>query len=201
MTLFVGIDRIPYHVHQSILCDASKVFKAAFSGKFKESSNRSMSLPDDEIDAVERMIRWLYSEKIPLTNPISSETTSMCYWELAKLGTLADKYDITNLNNSIIDELYELQKPPKDAYPPKLSIVHYVYANTTVQSFYRKLLVAWYSWHIDLEWYDNKGIRENLAKVPEFAVDLAIAFGTRLKYPDRKDGFALDRSHYYGEPT
>ncbi len=139
VTLFVGPDKIAYNVHQSILCDASNFFQAAFYGKFKESSDRSMSLPDDEIDPVERMIGWLYSAKIQLTSPVSSEAATERYWQLAKLNTLADKYDIVHLKNSIIDELYELRKSSR---VPRPQVIQYVYSNTTQQSPFRKLLVA-----------------------------------------------------------
>ena len=56
LTLVVGPDNIPYHVHQNLLFDASPVLKAALSGKFKESENSSMNLPDDDADAMEHVV-------------------------------------------------------------------------------------------------------------------------------------------------
>ncbi len=59
VTLYVGLERIPHHIHENLLFEASPVFEAAFSGKFRESSDRSMDLPDDDVDAAERMVRKL----------------------------------------------------------------------------------------------------------------------------------------------
>lgn len=200
VTLLVGPDKIVYNVHQDILCDASKVLKAAFSGDFKESSDRSISLEDEEPDVVEHMIRWLYSGKIHLIKAVSSQTAHSCYWQLAKLNTLADKYDMVHLKNSIVDELYKLREPPADNYPPALDVITYLYANTTKTSPFRKLVVAWYSLHIKLEWYDGTTQAE-LAAVPDFAADVAVALSTRIQYPNRGSAFKSNKSVYYEKET
>lgn len=160
-----------------------------------------MLLPDHDKDSVERMISWLYTKKFELTVPVSVETSAECYMQLAKLNTLADMYDIYLLQNRIVDELYDLTKPPKDVKPPQLPVITYVYDNTTGGSSFRKLLVAWYAYSINFEWYDKKTTRDALAKVShEFAIDLALALGTRQKYPDRKSSFNLPSSVFYETP-
>ena len=58
VTLLVGPDKAAYHVHRDMLCTASPVFNAAFEGNFIESSNHSMDLPDDDIDFIERTVRY-----------------------------------------------------------------------------------------------------------------------------------------------
>lgn len=197
----VGPDMAVFHVHQNLLYDASPVFKAAFSGDFREASELSMPLPDDDKNSVQRMIQWLYTKKIELTVPVSAKTSEECYMQMAKLNTIADKYDICQLKNHIVDELFDLKKPPRYFQPPQLAIAVYVYNNTTGGSSFRKLLVAWYVYHIDLKWYDLEGTQDMLVEAPQdFAIDLARALGARLKYPDRSSPFTLPSSVYHETP-
>ena len=190
ITFYVGQDKIVFHVHQNILFDASPVFKAAFSGSFKEASERSMPLPDDDKDSIGRMIQWLYTRKFHLTAPVSKETSDHCYMELAKLNTLAEKYDIYLLKNHIVDELFALTKPPKNFGAPRLPVVKHVYNNTMARSSFRTLLVAWYAYRIDFNWYELDATREHLAEIPhDFAIDLALELGARQKNPNRQCPF------------
>ena len=117
VTLLVGPDKVAYRVHQSILCSTSKVFKAAFTSNFQEASDKSMSLVEEDMEAVECMIQWLYTGKIEAVTPVSDDTSDKCYWQLAKLNTLADKYSLISLKNGIIDLLFEMQKPSKSIKP------------------------------------------------------------------------------------
>ena len=154
------------HVHQDLLFDVSTVLKVAFSGKFKEASERSMSLPDDDKSSVERMLKWLYTRKLELTIPVSKRTSEECYLQLAQLNTLADKYDIYLLKNRIVDELFDLAKPPRNIQPPQIPAIAYVYMNTTEGSSFRKLLVAWYAYGgVDCIWYDRETTRNMIAGV------------------------------------
>ena len=200
MTFYVGPDNVVFHVHQDLLFDASPVFKAAFSSKFKEASDRSMSLPDDDKDSVERMIKWLYTRKLELTIP-SKETSEECFMQLANLNTLADKYYIYLLKNRIVDELFDLQKAPRQIGPPQMAVVAYIYSNTIKGSFFRKLMVAWHAYHIDFKWCEWDTSRDMLAiPSPEFAIDLAIELGRRLKHLDRKSPFTLPSSNFHETP-
>lgn len=177
------------------------MFEAAFSGNFQEASERSMPLPDDDKDSIGRMIQWLYTRKLNLTVPVSPETSEECYMQLAKLNTLADKYDIYLLTNRIVDELFDLAKPPRNFRPPQIPVIAYVYNNTTGGSSFRKLLVAWYAYRIDFEWYDCNTTRDDLSKASqEFTIDLVMALGARLKYPDRSDPFTLPSSVFHEMP-
>lgn len=160
-----------------------------------------MILPEDDKDSVRRMIQWLYSRKLGLKRPVSDETSDECYMQLAKLNTLADKYDIYLLKNDIVDELFHLQKPPRDFKPPPTSVVAYIYNNTTRTSSFRKLMVAWYAHLIDFEWYGSDATRDWLAEVcHDFAIDLVLALGTKEKYPDRSSPFTLPTSVFHEMP-
>ena len=159
-----------------------------------------MSLPDDDVGAFERMTRWLYTQKLEFSNPITAEDSSEHYWQLAKLNTLADKYDITTLKNLIVDKLFELYVPPKNVNPPQMDVTTYVYNNTTEQSSFRKLIVAWYAWNIDFKWYKDDNTRGTLLKLPEFTADLAIALALKDAYNARNPLEGLS-SKYHEKPA
>ena len=201
VTLHVGPDRTLFQVHQDLLFDTSPVFKAAFGGNFQEASERSMPLPDDDKDSVGRMISWLYTKQIELTIPVSKETSAACYMQLAKLNTLADKYDIYLLKNQIVDELFGLENGPNKMRPPQVPIVKYVYENTTTGSSFRKLMVAWHAFHIDFTWYDKETTRALLAEThQDFAIDLVMELGARQAHSDRSSPFTLPAAVCYETP-
>ena len=160
-----------------------------------------MSLSDHDKDSVGRLIQWLYTRKFKLTVPVSVETSEECYMQLAKLNTLADKYDDYLLKNHIIDELFDLMKPPRNVQPPTMPLIAHVYDNTTRGSSFRKVLVAWYVYGIDLGWYDKESTRSHLARTSrDFAIDLAMELGTRLKCPSRISPYTLPSSVYHETP-
>ena len=201
VTLYVGPDKTLFQIHQDLLFDASPVFKAAFGGNFREASERSMPLPDDDKHSVRRMILWLYTKQIELTIPVSDETSKECYMQLAELNTLADKYDICLLKNQIVEELFGLINRAKYNKPPQMSVVKHVYDNTTTGSSFRKLMVAWYAFDIDFKWYDNETTRNLLLDTPqEFAIDLIMELGARQAHPDRVSPFELPASVFHETP-
>ena len=205
VTFYVGPDKVVFHVHEHLLFDASPVFKAAFSGHFKEASERSMSLPEDDKDSVDRMIQWLYTKEFHLTIPVFEGTSAECYLQLAKLNTLAEKYDIYLLKNGIVDKLFDLQNSSKvqktKFLSPPIPAIKHVYDNTTERSSFRKLIVAWHAYHIGFEWYDKETTRDVLAKLsPDFAIDLAMELGARHEHPNRRSPFTLPRETFYEQP-
>lgn len=202
VTFYVGPDKVVFHVHEHLLFDASPVFKAAFSGHFKEASERSMPLPEDDKDSVERMIQWLYTKEFDLTVPVSEGTSAECYLQLAKLNTLAEKYDIYLLKNDIVDKLFDFRNSSKvqgtKFLSPPIPAIKHVYDNTTKRSSFRKLIVAWHAYHISFEWYDKETTRDVLAELShDFAIDLAMELGARHEDPDRESPFTLPRETFY----
>jgi len=188
VTLYVGAEKTAYHVHEKLLFDVSPVFKAGFSGAFAESSTRSMNLSDDDVDAVGRMLQWLYTRQLRLSDAILEATSNDCCWELARLNTLADKYDIVALKNIIVDKLFKLYSVAEsfsDAEPPKLSVVAYIYNNTARTSAFRKIMVAWYTWGTCMTFYHELTAGQRLAQVPEFAADLAVSFALMSAFKEK----------------
>ncbi|KAK0515911.1 hypothetical protein JMJ35_001945 [Cladonia borealis] len=195
VTLNVGLDKHTFHVHQALLFEYSPVFKAAFSGKCRESSERCMALPEDDPETVERFMQWLYFKSIGLTKGVSPETWDECSLQLARLNTLADKFDVGLLKNSIIDELFALAKIA--AWLPETPVIAYIYENTTETSSLRKLIVEWHVWQIDYDWYTHSDTRADLKTMPAFVADLAIAMSRRVQDPSLESPFHSDPSSYY----
>lgn len=160
-----------------------------------------MLLPDDDKDSVGRMIQWLYTKKFGLIFPICEKTSAECYMQLARLNTLADKYDMYQLKNDIVDDLFDLSKSPRNILPPQMPVVKYVYNNTTAESSFRKLLVAWYVYGVDGAWYSWETTRDQIACVSQdFAVDLAIAIGIKQHNPKKRNPSTLPSSTFHEAP-
>ena len=201
VTLYVGADRAVFCVHESLLFDASPVFKAALSGGFKEASDRSMSLPEDDRNSVGRMVQWLYTGTFDLIDPVCGDTSSEHFMQLAQLNTLAEKYDIYLLKNDIVDALFERVNSHRPNDLAERRGLEYLYNNMTRASTFRKLMVAWYVYEIDLKWYEDDGARDEFTSVSrDFVIEVAMALGVRLAHPDRKSPFDLPSSDFHEKP-
>lgn len=196
VTLNVGPDRHTFHVHQELLFNTSPVFKAAFSKTYQESNERCMTLPDEDPETVERLMQWLYFKSLSLTKAVCVGTSEERYLQLARLNTLADKFDIRLLSNAIINELFALKYSSK-SWSPQKAVVAYIYENTTETSSLRKLMVGWFVWHIDPEWFTFSESLQFLANTPMFAADLAIAMSRKAADPSLRSPFSSKPSSYY----
>lgn len=161
---------------------------------------------DDDIEAVGRLVQWLYSKTYQLSRfDLDEENANDRFHELAELNTLADKYNISELTNDIIDRMWEPWNsfgnhmlPSSLLFCPRISLVAYVYDNTSEKSSFRQLMVAWYAWETPPTWYDHPKTREALNDISQdFAVDLAMALGQRIAFEDRTSPFALPKQVFY----
>ncbi|KAG7005970.1 hypothetical protein G7Y79_00017g043520 [Physcia stellaris] len=185
-----------FMVHRNLVCQASPFFKSAFTGdgEYVETSTQSMDLSGTEVtvDAVNRFVEWLYTRCYALSSTSTPQETQERYMELARLFIFAEEYIVVDLKNDIVDKLFDIKAKCVD--PPRLPLVRYVYENTPMGSPFRQLLVAYYSWHIDMEWYGREAISTQLYKNPEFTTDLAVSLGKRLdgKHKSLFDGKPSD---------
>ncbi|KAK4692923.1 hypothetical protein P7C71_g4376, partial [Lecanoromycetidae sp. Uapishka_2] len=168
-----------------------------------------MELPDEDTETLDRFSAWLYTTKYQLAGFNTEEEAHERFNALAKLNTFADKFNIGTLMNNIIDRMWEPwtlfskgSLPSKCLFCPRVSLVAYVYENTTLESHFRKLMVAWYAWEIGLSWYDHPDTRDALADIgQDFAVDLAMALGQRLAFRDRTSPFRWPKEVFYVDIT
>ncbi|MDI1488140.1 MAG: hypothetical protein OHK93_007414 [Ramalina farinacea] len=101
------------------------------------------------------------------------------YLNMARLAVLADIYQIEGLGEDIIDVLVT----GSFVKPPQWPVIDFIYANTPASSNLRRWLVAWATERIDCIWFCKK--TTNLAPIPEYASDVAKAFG---RQKSRKKG-------------
>ena len=178
--LVVGEEKIELSVHENVLFDASPVFKTAFTSKYKEGSERSIYLPDDDADLMDALIQDLYAPQSALREIGST-------MELLRLYVLADKYDIVQVKNRICDCFVSNIK----GLPPSASEIEYAYENATSERPIRRVLVDWFIHRANAAWFNKEENRRWLTSVPEFAVDLcaglATTFGLRPSYTWQKE--------------
>lgn len=174
-------------VHENILYDASPVFKAAFQGRFAEAEKKSMTIKDLDVSMLSELLRWLYCGKRLPERPTSESAEQLWYLNMARLAVVADIYQIEGLGDDVIDLLVKGSK----ALPPQGPVVEFVYANTPAPSDLRRWIVAWHVEKIDFIWYCKEPTDLNL--IPEFAIDVAKAFGRQKSRLASKSFFKMSR--------
>ena len=142
-----------------------------------------MKLPDDDDEAINRMIQFLYTTNYELSPSPTVEQAVERHWQLAKLYVLADKYDFLQLKNDVIGKLYHRKQwgLERDVCPPPVPVVSYVCENTSEHSSFRKLLVSWLVWFANAQYFTHTNTRERLCMDAALAADLAIGLSGRLE--------------------
>jgi len=156
-----------------------------------------MDLPEDDPEAFERLVQWLYCKTYD-SPPFEGKTwegDQIAFVHLARLYVAADKYVIVSLKNDVVDRWFKAKG--NHAYLPRIKeVVDYVYENTLPGSKLKEMVVAQYVWHSSYEWYKLPTTRTRLSKRPEFATDVAIAMSQRIA-DHKKDPFVLGSSHFH----
>ena len=181
VTLYASNDREVFRVHRNLLCNASPVFKAALAGNFRESSDHSMDLPEEDIGSVNRLVQWLYTKRYQLDGCRPEVNLHAIFWQLARLNALADKHDFVTLRNDIVDRFFKLFKIHKVLrFQLSKDLVKHVYTNSSKRCALRDLPAAVYCWKVDYTWYSEVGVKSKLNSIPAFGGDIAIAMAQRL---------------------
>lgn len=107
---------------------------------------------------------------------------------LVNVYAAAEKYAMVDLKNDLIDLLFRLKRAEPKLKPPPCAAISYSYNCTPRRSPLRKLLVAWYTWHVDKEWYGYETTPDMLSEVPDFAVDLLCSMGQKIDKASPFDG-------------
>ena len=158
-------------VHENLLCDASPVLRAAFQGNFAEAGTKSMTIKNLDVGMVNVFLGWLYSDKRFPEKPDTIDAEQVWFLNMARLAVVADVYQIEGLGDSVIDHLVRVSW----LNPPQWPIVEFIYENTSGQSILRRWIVAIYVERTNYNWFCLD--TTNLAVLPEFANDVAKAFG------------------------
>lgn len=186
VTLYVGKDKIEFHVHEDTLFDASPVFRKAFTSDFQEGSKRTMDLPEDDAGLFGHLIKCIYSERFDMDRFKDATSDSEKEVQAAQLFALAEKYSVETVMLNTGIGLYaharanrhEVGYPYKNI-PPERRAVEIAYNYTSRDSILRKVFIDWYS---VCDVFEDTDLRDWLSTVPEFASDLVVTNSRDQRY-------------------
>ena len=179
VTLLVGEAKTTFQVHEAALFEASSFFKAAFTSMFRESSERTMTLPEDDESVFESFVDWLYHGRYDI--PRRSEVAEI-FLRPVQLFVLADKYGVPDLKSLVLDQMFKLIK--WTASRPSLDTVAYAYGHTFQNAAIRKLLVDDMVWNRYHSYYQEAENQVWLRAHPEISTDLNVRFAKRAGRQD-----------------
>ncbi len=208
MTIYVGDAKNEFHIHQNLLCGASTFFDAAFTSKFKEGSEKKMTLPEDDPEIFGAFVQWLYHQYYEVPASDLSHEPARYLTQTMQLFILADKHGVTKLKNGIIDALVRNAQLKKT--PPSHFAIHQIYEFTPPSSGIRVLLADWYACHAAPWWLQEPTTNTWLREHPDFAADVIAAMArfessaqrsnyfkslsSGLKYHKDREGFGTESS-------
>ena len=134
-----------------------------------------MTLPEDDEGSFDDFSEWLYTGKFEMPPHLSDGR----FTAALKLFVLADKYRVSELKNIITKQIFMLGKNMQK--PPSLTELSYAYEHTVQHSGIRKLLADWYTWNIDLAWFERPDAQAFLRQHPDCATDISVSFARRFK--------------------
>lgn len=129
----VGPDQIRYGIHKGLLCSRSDFFRAALTGKFRETEDQVVTLDDEDSDTFRIFNAWLYTGVL-MEDPDPKDTP----WSLlVNIYVFAEKRIIPLLQNAAIDEILRAHK--KTSIPTEQ--IRHAWTSTAETSPLRRLLV------------------------------------------------------------
>lgn len=133
VTVLVGETRKVFTLHPSALASGSKFFRSAFSGPWKESSNKSITLPETQPEVFQRYAAYVYTGEIDLRaeqlDEANDPESRHLFHQLAELYALADvTLDDKALRNTVIDAILDLEG--RTGYQPAFSTIQHAYDNS-----------------------------------------------------------------------
>lgn len=158
--MLVGEEEKRFVLHKAIVTTKSAFFRAACSGRFKESTDKIVRLPESDVASLEVYLQWIYTGNIVVVNAeeVTEEEAkdgSSRYLALAELYVLADHLDDIHLRNAVIDAIVDLRMAIGRCPPPKVPAV--AYKETPEGSNLRKLLTDYYTSCNDVKWFKENG--------------------------------------------
>lgn len=133
--IYVGPESTHWTLHEKLLCHYSSFFASKFYTKNKpSSSSRSFGLPDEDDNAFELLVGWLYSRA--LRYPEEEKDIG----PLLELYLMSEKFEIRKLSDDVVETVRAFYHN-NEAYPG-LRRVQYIYANTQEDNPMREMMVG-----------------------------------------------------------
>ncbi|KIW61650.1 hypothetical protein PV05_01749 [Exophiala xenobiotica] len=127
ITVNVGPNKVAYGLHRGILVSGCPFFEKCLRSGMREAQEKTVNLPEEQTEAFDILVRWMYSGRIALGGAKQQERFIDAY-------LLADKFCMHALQNAIMDALRKACKP-FDIWPETL---HCVWKNSTGNCKLRK---------------------------------------------------------------
>ncbi|KAK4565681.1 hypothetical protein LTR86_003529 [Recurvomyces mirabilis] len=111
-TVLIGDDERAFAVHSSVVSKKSEFFRAACNGKFKEAKEKTIRLPEADIEPFRAYIQWCYNDTVCVEPPSLGTKKSPNVPRhgeeqraMSRLYCLATLFLDTTLQNKVIDSL------------------------------------------------------------------------------------------------
>lgn len=180
--VFVGDETEPYLIHHDLIAASSEFFNRALHGEFKEKAG-VVKLPTQKASTFDAYYRWLYADKL---EPSNTRTFFTHDFELYILG---DELQDERFRNSVIDNVIG-EVSIHLIYPTGFEQITFVFESTPKNSHLRKLLIDFWVYRSNSEWYDLTQCNGEDGQYPsEYlfgvlkATSLKIGKSTKTHYP------------------
>ena len=141
----VGKKGVKFGMHKGLLTECSAYFRSALNWPFQEAEEGIIKLDDVDPNIFDIFNTWLYTQTIP--DGFSDSTTFKSSKILTELYIFGDKYSISKLKNTLIDQIISWER--EISRLPSVSTIGYIYESIPQRDPIRQLFVDLYSWNWD----------------------------------------------------
>lgn len=148
-----------------------------------------MELTEDDAEAFERFIQWLYRRDFTISPIGDKQCTSSRYRELVRVYILADKFDVPLLKNRVVVFLFDTVRLPNGNFRwqaghhchfrPRSGDAKLVYTNTVKGSPIRNFMAAYCAWYYPVAKLEEQDFWESISDNPEFFIDVSMNLARR----------------------
>ncbi|KAF2869128.1 hypothetical protein BDV95DRAFT_112896 [Massariosphaeria phaeospora] len=107
ITVIVGEDanEQKFAVHKDLICSRSEFFRTCMNGKWKESEDKIVKLPEEDPKVFERYLQSLYAGHV--NHPEDTTFDPSCFTIYGRLFALAQKFLDRDARNMVVKAIFE----------------------------------------------------------------------------------------------
>ncbi|KAF2427244.1 hypothetical protein EJ08DRAFT_616112 [Tothia fuscella] len=152
ITLRIGQVLKEFALHKGLLCHHSLYFKTLSNGRWPQSDKAVLDLPDDDLEACESCLSWLYTRRLGFEVQATGDSlearviaTREKFWRLCKVYVLGDMRGIPALQNTADEAFIETWVHSGCRMFPGNEVTSWLYDNTGKDCGMRKLITHTYA--------------------------------------------------------
>ncbi|KAH9845206.1 hypothetical protein Tdes44962_MAKER06780 [Teratosphaeria destructans] len=194
--LKVGEEEGEILVHESLIRTCSSFFEAALSKPWKESTERTILLPDDEPNIVKLYVQYLYRKQLCIkvvdehSLKLQNHENHPEFFTLATLYVFGEKIGDIGFKNAVLDAFIQRMNddtPDGGKRYPVNKVVDIIYRGTMAGSKARQLMLDVHVWRGG-SWWITENPEENNK---EFLMELSRALMDKRFIPAGATPLAL----------